>query len=333
MNIFNKIFQSKSSIITINYLSHNRKNQEDIWKITSYYLNKIKDENKLKIHLNILATSKYNWEVNMPKNISYTIKYFKDNKSNYINKIKYAVSCNTPYSVKLDEDCFINNFIWDYIIENIDFLENNDNLLIAPLLSNNIPLVDIFINSFVQDVSVKNELFDYFLKQEMPNGLWGEDYSFLNKNTIESDSWDYNQYYNNLENSSIILKGIHPIRISAAAQLLLNDYIINNYNRMDAKYNYSIKLFDRPYFTTSTFIIKTSDWKKLLKISAKDSFDEIQLNLFRKESNLKCYYIENGFSIHTVYNTIFGNKNKWKIGLENGELYEEEFIMNLLNVI
>jgi hypothetical protein len=333
MKILNRIFQRKTPIITINYLSHNRQNQEKIWEITSFYLNKLKDENKQKIHLNILATSNYNWEKNMPKNISYTIKYFKDNKNNYINKIKYAVSCNSPFSVKLDEDCFINNFIWDFIIENINFLDNKQNLLISPLLSNNIPLVDIFIDSFIKDVSIKHKLFDYFLKQKMPNGLWGEDYSFLNKNTIDSSHWDYNKFYENLTNSPITSKGIHPIRICAEAQILLNDYIIKNYDRINTKYDYSFKLFDRPYFTTSTFVIKTSDWKKLLKISAKDSFDEIQLNVFKNQSNMNFYYIENGFSIHTVYNTIFGNKNKWAIGLENGEMYEDDFINNLLNVI
>jgi hypothetical protein len=40
-------------------------------------------------------------------------------------------------------------------------------------------------------------------------------------------------------------------------------------------------------------------------------------------------YVENGFGIHTIYNTLFGNKNPWGIGLENGREYELEFVNDL----
>lgn len=305
-------------MITINYLSHCR--PIEYWKITSYFLNKIKEENKRKIKINILATNSDNWEEYID-GIDIEIFTFTQ-KNNYLDKVDCALRTGGKYSIKLDEDCFINNHIWDYMIENIDFLSDDKNYLISPLLSNNIPLVDYFLEGFV---CYKDSIYEDFSNQKMPKGLWGVDYS-----GIVFDKWDAENFYEQVSNLNSPLKGIHPIRICADAQIKLNDYIRDNFERMNMKYDYSFVEFNRPYFTINTFAIKTDDWKRALELASYDSFDEIQINNYGKINDKKFYYIDNSFSIHTLYNTMYGNKNVWNIGIENGQEYEYEFVNSIL---
>jgi len=316
-------------MITINYLSHNRKNFWKYWEITSHFLNKIKPENKSKIKLNILSTKNYNWE-NDIDGIEFEVHTFPDVELNYMQKINVALEETNKYSVKLDEDCFISNYVWDYIIENIDILDDEDNFILTPVLSNGIPHTDRFVESFIDDEEVRKKIYESYLNQKMPVGLWGADYSPLNVHTINANIWNSNAFFEGVSKLNTYLKGIHPIRICANAQLLLNNYIVENFKKLISKHDYNIKEFTEPYYTTSTFIIKTEDWRKLLDIGAHDSFDEIQLNLYKEKYNKKFLYIENGFGIHTIYNTMYGNKNIWNIGMENGNTYELEFVDSIL---
>jgi len=98
-------------MITINYLAHDRSN--NFWNITKHFLNLIKEQNKSKIRVNILTTHNADFEI--LDGIETNIVSFNSGY-NYMSKIQYAVSQNTEYSVKLDEDCFIGNHVWDYMI-------------------------------------------------------------------------------------------------------------------------------------------------------------------------------------------------------------------------
>lgn len=305
-------------MISINYFAHDR--PIHYWQVTSYYFNKIKENNKKKIKINILSTNNNNLgkyidgieleEVNYP------------NKNNYLDKVNYSLNTNSKYSIKIDEDCFINNHIWDYIIENIEFLSNDDNYLISPLLSNNVPLTDFFIDSFVEN---PEQYYNYFENQRMPNGLWGVDYS-----SIQYEKWDCENFYEQVSKINSPLKGIHPIRICSDAQISLNQYILNNFDRINQKYEYEIQEFNRPYFTINTFAIKTDDWKRALELQSYDNFDEVQINNYGKQFNKKFFYVKNSFSIHPLYNTMYGNKNIWNIGIENGQKYEYNFVKTIL---
>ena len=316
-------------MITINYLSHDRRDFHKYWEITSHFLNKIKPENKEKVKINILASKVHDWSYYL-NGFDFEIYQFPDVSLNYMQKISAALDSPNKYSVKLDEDCFISNHVWDYIIENIDVLDDEDNFILTPMLSNGIPHTDRFVKSFVKDPWMVGAIYRNYLNQEMPNGLWGADYTPLNAYTINAETWDSDAFFDGVSKLNTYLKGIHPIRICADAQLLLNNYIVENFDRLTSKHDYSIKEFTEPYYTTSTFIIKTEDWRKLLEVGSYDSFDEIQLNIYRERYNKKFLYIENGFGIHTIYNTIYGNKNIWNIGMEDGYTYELEFVESIL---
>ena len=312
-------------MITINYLAHDR--STNFWNITKHFLNRIKEENKRKIRVNILSTHSTDFE--RLDGIETNVVLFNSGY-NYMTKVEYALSQDTKYSVKLDEDCFIGNHVWDYMIENVGVLDSDDNFILAPLLSNNIPLVDQFIESFVTDVSVKEQIYSDFLKRDMPNGLWGVDYSPLNQYTLQASSWNSNAFYEGVSKINHYYKGIHPIRICAEAQIILNEYIMNNFDRMIDKQDYSIEEFTCPYYTNSVFMIKTEDWKRVVMTPGPDAFDEVPLNTFKNTHNKKTFYVKNGFSIHLTYNTIHNSSYScWGIGMANGLEYE----INLLKQI
>ena len=44
-------------------------------------------------------------------------------------------------------------------------------------------------------------------------------------------------------------------------------------------------------------------------------------------------FVNNGFGIHTMYNTIYGNKNRWGIGGEDSEEKELNFVNELKKII
>ena len=312
--------------ITINYLSHNRLNYTELM---FYFLTRIKGSNKEKIKLNILATHDNNWVERCEKlGIEYEI-YTITSNNNYLDKINIAISTNTKYSVKLDEDCFINNHVWDFLIENVELLENPDTLTMSPVMSNNIPSCDYFISDYITDENIKNKIYGYFLNRSMPNGLWGVNYTPLNEFTTQSKVWDPVSFYKKLDSLNTNTKGMHPLRISYEAQIEINNYILNNIDNFLSKNNYGFITIDSPYFTNSLFFIKTEEWVNVLKQSTVDSYDEIALNKYKKDNNKQFVFIKNGFGIHPMFNTVHGNKNPWGIGGENGEQDELNFYNSL----
>lgn len=315
--------------ITINYLPHSR--PIEYWKITSHFLNKIKEENKSKIKVNILATEDREWLNYLDPKINSNVILFPFN-GNYLNKVHFASKDSNPYSVKLDEDCFMSNYVWDFLIENINILDDPKNLLISPLVSTNIPLVDKFIESYITDNEVKNKLYEYFLNRTMPSNIWGVDYTSLNEYTINSDYWDSEKYYEGVAKINHYYRGIHPVRISAESQILINEYILNTIDRFFSKDNYSIKEFKAPYFTNNVFAFKTEDWRKILSLP-NDGFDEVPLSEYKNAHNKKCFYIENGFCIHPMYNTVFGYNPQFNIGMDNGLQKEIEIVQNIASKV
>lgn len=313
-------------MINICYLSHSRPQYH---KLTFHFLNKIKKENKDKVVLTILATNEYDWDFDLLDGIQTNVVKFNGG-DNYMSKIRYAVSQNFEFSIKLDEDCFINNHVFDYMIENANVLNSSDNLLLSPIMSNNIPSCDFFISDFIKDEKIVNEIYNHFLKREMPVGLWGVDYSPLNKHTINASVWDSNQFYDSVKSLNTPVKGIHPIRICYEAQVLINEYVINNVEELLKNNDKELIQINAPYFTNSLFLIKTSEWNKIINNLMVDNYDEIALNNYKNNTNKNFLFIKNGFGMHLMYNTVYGNKNRWGIGGENGDLVEQEYYKKLV---
>ena len=319
-----------SKLITINYLSHTRPEYSDL---TFHFLKNIKDNNKDKIKLNVLATVENDWANKCDElGIEYYVHVIGGN-NNYLSKLNIALQSKTKYSIKLDEDCFVNNHIWDYMISNVSILEDDRNLLLSPIMTNNIPSCDLFIDDAIKDDKIIDKVKQFLINRPMPNGLWGVNYEPLNKYTINASVWDYKKFYNGVRELGTEIMGIHPIRISYEAQVEINEYILNNLHIVTNGNDYSLTEIDAPYFTNSLFLIKTSVWRDVINTPPMDSFDEISLNNYKSITNKKIMFIKNGFGLHLLYNTIYGNKNRWGIGMVNGELYEKSVYDRLINKI
>ena len=82
-------------------------------------------------------------------------------------------------------------------------------------------------------------------------------------------------------------------------------------------------------------MIKTSTWKKIVTDRSLfvDPFDEVPLNRYFRMNNKKLLFINNGFGLHLMYNTVFGIQNHWGIGMADGEAYETSVYDRLLSKI
>jgi hypothetical protein len=201
----------------------------------------------------------------------------------------------------------------------------------SPILSTTIPSCELFLDHFLPKEE-SNLIKSYFLEQSMPDGLFDVNYSPLNEATINSKEWDYKKYYRILDSLPTETKGMHPIRISYNAQTKLNDFILNSHTKIVEKNNYSVIEFDTPYFTNNLFLIKTKLWKDIID-SYGQPYDEIPISNFHRKNNTKILLIKNGFGIHTMYNTIYGNNNRWGIGGVDSEEKEVIFVNKLKKLI
>ena len=137
--------------ITINYILHDRDHY------VKSFLNeiiKIDEDLKQNLNINFLITSNNNDRENdkiflQNHNISSSI--FLIPSGNYMEKIRTAIENSGLYSVKLDEDIFAPYTVWNYLLSNLNVLDNDDNLLISFLLSTGIPTVDTFIEQFLEE--------------------------------------------------------------------------------------------------------------------------------------------------------------------------------------
>ena len=241
---------------------------------------------------------------------------------NYLLKVNYACEYaereNIPYVMKCDNDIFIKHQTLDFMIDNLNLLENNRHLTIGPVLTSGIPGIEYFKEEFLDEVAQK-DIEQLFLKTHFYDRD-GASYEFLNENTLSSDKWEKETFFNNVKSMQHHYKGVHPIRINEESLQFLNTYIINNKERFMKNYELNIiNNDDSPYLCNSIFCIKTSTYKQILnnQFLYVDGFDEVPLNKYAWYNNMNHLFVKNGFAIHMYYN--------WK---NNHISHEEDFCNN-----
>lgn len=300
-------------MITINYLTH-KPEREFFHLLTFYFLNKIKKANKKKINLNILITGSKNkdrWEKKAAEElegIEFEVVPVPPGPYNYMNKIFYAARNSAKYAVKMDNDYFINNHIWDYMIENTHVLDDKDNLSLAPLSSTGIPTSELFVNNYF-DTETIAEIHKTLLRAEF-SPTWGYNYSHLNKFTLNADSWSGDDFYNATNSISYHYKGINPYRINSDCQNLINDKLLENLDNFVEKQDYKLTTLNQ-YFCNHCNMMLTSEWKKLIfdRSAYVDPYEEVPFNRYAVRNNKNFVFIERAFGIHIMFNTIYGEGN------------------------
>jgi hypothetical protein len=309
------------------------------------------NKSKYKDYFSLLIVNSQNnfdefkkYEKNIDINIVYS--YIECDKSNYMPKVEYAIQYaklnNYEYIFKCDNDIIIPIYTFDNIYENLYNLDNYDNLTLSPTISTGIPSVEYFIEDFFEKdeiIKIRNE----FKKCKFENQMYISDYKPLNNFTINNDSdWDYKEYFNflkyyddNINNNSKYYKGIHPIRHGFGNDLI-NDLIINKKEKFFEEKKCNLIIDDKPYLCNMCFVIKTDVYDKIInKENLKiDGCDEVPINRYMWNNNLKHLILKNGFTIHITYNwrwylnNVYGGNN---IDLPKNTMleYEKNFIDKL----
>jgi hypothetical protein len=315
-------------MIQINILAHGF----DRFEFTSKsleFLKKIKEENKKKIKLLICVDFNTEhqkiWEEKrkdlIKSNLFTELLFINNPGNNYMQKINKVIeNSDCEFSCSMDDDILISNFLWDFIIENINVLQDEKNLFLAPLISNGIPTVDLFIEDFC-DSEEKNELKNMFKNTKIEN-FWGVNYSSLNK---EREVWDFS-FYDDVKKINHYYKGIHPVRVSSEIHEKIALIICQKLEKFLFEKNFKIEKYNFPYFCNSFYFIKTNTWEKIIKDKSLyvDDYDEVPLNLYMQKNNLNMNFIRNGFCLHMAYNTIGNYKQK---------IIEKYFIENFIKKI
>jgi hypothetical protein len=223
---------------------------------------------------------------------------------NYMDKIRLACESETEYCCKLDDDSWISNHMWEWIIDNLDVLSDDKNVVLTPQLSIGIPQIENFIEGLGTKEEIK-ELYDLFHTYKF-EPLWGADYTPLNVVNESTKEWDKDLFYKEVDKIDHYYKGIHPLRLQEEAQIKINDLAVKHYDKIREKQNYSIDIKQIPYLTNTLFFIKTQTWRKIINTPElfKDAFDEVPINLYIHQNNYNYVFIKEGYGIHIFYNCV-----------------------------
>uniref|UniRef100_A0A6C0D3K4 Glycosyltransferase 2-like domain-containing protein n=1 Tax=viral metagenome TaxID=1070528 RepID=A0A6C0D3K4_9ZZZZ len=239
-------------------------------------------------------------------NINYRIARVNED-NNYLVKvdvaIQFATQNNIPYMMKCDNDIFLKAQTLDYMIDNLELLNDSAHLTIGPVLTSGIPGIEYFCDEFL-DTDAQNAIKKMFLSTTFYDRD-GAVYENLNKHTIGATEWNKTDFFNSVKQSEHHYKGVHPIRINTESLQYLNDYIVNNKTRfMEDNQLDIIKDNDSPYLCNSIFCIKTDTYKEIVSDHSLyvDGFEEVPLNKYAWKNNMNHLFVKNGFAIHMYYN-------------------------------
>jgi hypothetical protein len=274
------------------------------------------------------------WKVFFAKNpTKLEINLILYSNSDYLSRVKTAQNTECKYSCKLDDDVLISRYVWDYLIKNLHKINNNETPILAPILTNGMPSVDMFIDDFLneQDRKIAHGI---LLNGYITENMWGLDYSKINQKIKSMKEWNSKEYWNfvstvdtSWEKNDVPwhyfnVRGVHPSRFSYDYNMFIATKVFENYEKFFNKNEYYLDTFDSTYFTNNMFISETKFWKETLPIFF-DGWDEGQLSFRMLMDRSKVLYVRNGFGIHMAYGMTDRQmvieqeyiKNLWKINL------------------
>lgn len=232
----------------------------------------------------------------------------------YILKPPLAHETTAEFSCKWDEDVLIGAPTWDYLIANIDIFNKDVTAsVLAPLLTNGIPSVDIFMRDLLtlEEREIANQM---FLKEGVKNVLdiWGCDYRKLQAFIETMSVWDPETYWKFIESFNPIetrphlpsnykwAKGVHPARFSYDFNMFIADKILAHKDKLFGTNDFYMEARETAYFCNNIFFTKTNFWRESFAI-LRDGYDEGQLTIMAKMRGMKPVYVRNSFGIHMAY--------------------------------
>lgn len=274
-------------------------------------ISKAKNRNKLRVCLHTESNTVEDWKnFFSDKKPDFKVMLAVHKTPTYLEKVYLAHKTDCLYSCKLDDDTLLSSHVWDFIIDNLNKI-NESTPIIAPILTNGIPSVEFFIEDFL-DKEEKEQAFKLLLKGRINPNEWGLNYNPINEKINAMKTWCGREYWDFVSQTNTEwlerpvpwhyyhVRGVHPARYSEEYNMFIADCIFKKRDKFFSKQEYSLEEYEAPYFTNNMFVSKTDYWKETLQLFD-DGFDEGQLTLQKDIDNSKILYVRNGFGIHMAY--------------------------------
>lgn len=228
----------------------------------------------------------------------------------YMLKVESMKTTDCEYMCKWDDDVFINRHVWNYMIENASTVKNSEYSVLAPILTNGIPTVDLFVEDFM-NVEEQAYVSSIFLNEGVAPHMWGCSYAGINDAIKNMTSWNRKEYWNlvaahnQVAGTSLpwyfsIVKGVHPARFSERYNKFIIDFTIRNSDKVFSAGNYYLESVHTPYFCNNLFLTSTEFYKESQTMFY-DHWDEGQLTVLSNRLNKTPVYIRNSYGIHMAY--------------------------------
>lgn len=279
---------------------------------------KISPSNKDKVTLHVYFNKNFKdmWveEFTQEKYSDIHVELHLMDSDEYILKPQLAHQTDAEFSCKWDEDVLLGAPTWDYMIENVNILKRDRSAsVLAPLLSNGVPTVDLFMRDLltIEEREIANKM---FLNEGIKNVLdiWGADYRGVQTFIETMTEWNPEKYWQfmetfnpkatrpNLPENYKWAKGVHPARFSYNFNMFIADKILAHKDKLFGKNDFYMEARETAYFCNNIFFATTDFWRKSFAI-LRDGYDEGQLTIYAKLLGMKPVYVRNSFGIHMAY--------------------------------
>lgn len=220
----------------------------------------------------------------------------------YFKKCQYMASQKSEYIIKCDEDIYLTTHGWNNLLKGVNKVGWDKIGCYAPVITSGIPGVELFLDLYV-DYRSAIYFREEFAKIKLEN-MWGATYENL---TYDPDN--YLNFFNQVKKLEHYYKGIHPLRVSATLQFLLNNYILSTDKWKEPIFDPELYQVDPVYFCNSIFMMPTKFYKEAIDGMEEgkyvlDSYDEVGLNQYVKTQKKFFMFNLNSVAVHPSYNTV-----------------------------
>jgi hypothetical protein len=251
----------------------------------------------------------------------------------YLNKLHAVFSTYSvqdyQYFIKCDDDVLMSANTWINLLENSSKeLTDEMNLLTTVNLSTGIPSWSYFVTVFFSE-NEKRTIYNNLANDEVPDNMWGNNYSALNRHIKSQSSWNEERYWETMNSLGYYYKGLHPIRSKLNYTVLINSAIVNSYlNFQCAVVRCSFEKIKDRYLCNNVFVIRYEVYQRIIRDKSLyiDDFDEVPLNRYREKNNLNICFLKDSLGVHIAYNMVYDQTAIINNKIMNGKKVEDFFL-------
>jgi len=237
-------------------------------------------------------------ETILQEKVRFEVEYTDD----YIKKLKRIANSDADLCIKIDEDCYMTSQSWVEMINGADELLEDD-LFLTGCITNGIPTCDLFLRNHAEPIRSHIEKTYFCTTNFYP--INGADYRSLNHPNLK-DRWDPDLFWKLVSEINHPYQGIHPMRMRFDANVVMNSYILNNFEQtmLPKKMNIIHDKIKYPHYCPQFLMMIPERLMQVL--TAKefdfDGYDEVPLNLFRESKGMSMAIAQGIPILHTMFN-------------------------------